>query len=274
MKTPSQVRRSSVRSGASRWFASLVAVVLVGIGMFRPPGIKAQVAPSHLLSTPQLTAFVEGIADYDGDGRTGSAEDTDGDKVFSSISAIPGFDQPSGIIGPRNTYNHIVIVTSGDFHESIRRSSGDTMDYTIEAAPGVVAIFDIGDLAPELNASPLTVSSSVTLRNLTFRNYGDIIRVAAGGTLLAEGCRFEDSGGGFAIVVAPNARAVVSNSTITRCGDRQTGQGGGIRVVPGADVIVSNCTITGNFGAGVVRRDKRLRLLNTLVAHNNPNFLD
>ena len=157
---------------------------------------------------------------------------------------------------------------------NIRTTGGAPLDYTIKAAPGVIAVFDPNNIDPQPYAPTVRVSTAVTLRNLTFRNTSDIIRVAAGGTLLVEGCRFEDCGAGFAIVVKRGGRAVVRDSTITRCGDKATGQGGGIRVACGADVIVSDCTITGNFGAGVVRKDMSLRLLRTIIAHNNPNIAD
>lgn len=266
---------SPVVSHNSPWHAPLPALALAAIAMLFPRG--GAIADVGLPNNPpfgQPTAFVEGAADYDGDGRTGAAENADGDNIFSSISAIPGFDQPTGIIGPRITYNHVIIVTSGVFPVNIRTTGGAPLDYTIEAAPGVIAVFDPNNIDPQPDAPTVRVSTAVTLRNLTFRNTSDIIRVAAGGTLLVEGCHFEDCGGGFAIVVERGGRAVVRDCTITRCGDKATGQGGGIRVARGADVIVSDCTITGNFGAGVVRKDMSLRLLRTIIAHNNPNIAD
>lgn len=277
MKISSPQTHVSINSAPSRFYPTVLAFALACFGLlWAPGGVFADAVPNGYWSG-NLTAFLEGTADFDGDGRTGAAEDSDGDNVFGSISAIPGFDQPTGIIGPRSVYNHVVVVTSGVFRESIRTTATFAVDYTIEAAPGVIAVFDISDtngIPPELPPSPVNVSTVVTLRNLTFRNFSNVIQVAAGGTLLVEDCRFEDCGIGYAIVVERGGRAVVRGCTITRCGDKRSGLGGGIRVLAGTDVIVSNCTITGNFGVGVERKDKRLRLINSLVAHNNPNIRD
>lgn len=250
--------------------ALAVSVILLGLGS--PEAVEAQGSPNG--NNVHLTAFLEGGSDFDGDGKIGPDEDADGDQVFGTLGAVPGFDQPEGIIGPRNTYNHVVIVTSGVFKESVRRTQdGVPKEFTIEAAPGVNALFDSADVDPAPFAPVVEASDTITLRNLTFRNTSDVIVVKAGGNLLAEGCRFEDIGRGFAVVAKTGARVVVSESTITRCGDKLTGEGGGVQVERGASVIVTKSTITGNFGVGVQAADRGLRIVDSIIAFNRQNVV-
>src|SRR3954462_5867265 len=90
--------------------------------------------------------------DFDGDGRIGTAEDTDGaDRIFGTLRAAwgPGTGAAAGTGANHN--GSILIVTSGRFAEQliignsgfiVGEGAANPGNVTIEAAPGVEADID------------------------------------------------------------------------------------------------------------------------------------
>lgn len=239
-------------------------------------GLPVTAAPAPAGNPPEnSSALVEGSGDFDGDGRFGADEDSDGDDVFHTIAAIPGFkvdEGTGGSIAPALRYNAITIVSSGVFREFLRPARfGST---TIEAAPGVRAIFDAQGTDADASIRRLNpcliVHGPITLRNLTFRHWEAGIEVAADGTLVLENCQFEDIQGAGVRVLA-GGRVVIRECTFTRCGSRPDGTGAALLFAAGAEGIVKNCTIADNYGAGVQGKSQRVLLADSNVVRNNPN---
>jgi len=110
---------------------------------------------------PGTTIVTTGTCgDFDGDGRIGTAEDTDGaDRIFGTLAAALGPGTGAGAGTGANMNGTILIVKSGRFAESLVIGNtigapyvggcGDPTvggctpgNVTIEAAPGVVAEID------------------------------------------------------------------------------------------------------------------------------------
>lgn len=156
-----------------RWFTILCLVATLVV--------SASVMTNTFVSANH-PVLVEGEADFDGDGRLGTAEDTDGDdRIFGTITAALGAAN-----GGANQNGRVTIVTSGRFHEQliVSNANGNT---TIEAAPGVEATIDAvatGTRAAQFSGSTNVVRQGqpgiiinspnnryVTLRNLVVRNW-------------------------------------------------------------------------------------------------------
>jgi len=151
--------------------------------------------------------------DFDGDGRIGTAEDTDGaDRIFGTLRAAlgPGTGAAAGTGANHN--GTITIVTSGRFAESLFIGDGGIVpgegvanpgNVTIEAAPGVSAALDAvlqGDPAggnttrqngDAIDIYYLTTGKKVVLRNLTIRNYSWGIYATLNASVTIDNCRFE-----------------------------------------------------------------------------------
>ena len=231
--------------------------------------------------TPDHTVLLEGDADFDGDGRRGAAEDADGDHVFGTLAGIPGFAPTGPVIGPIYAYNHVVIVTSGVFFEPLRTSFATAT--TIEAAAGVRAVSDArgSETMPgqPIGAIALSADHRVVLRNLTFRHWHVGVEVLATASLFVDGCHFEDISDNRSSVTVPigvrvseNATAVISGCSFTRCGDPSNSGGAAIRFEAGAKGVVKDTNAINNHGAGIIRNDPRVRVINSVVFGNTPNF--
>jgi hypothetical protein len=157
--------------------------------------------------TPGTTVVTAGTCgDYDGDGRIGTAEDTDGpDRIFGTINAALSAGT-GGAAGQGANFNGTVtIVSSGRFAEVIVISPAQSANIgtiTIEAAPGVNAGIDAvlqGDPAGGNAARQAEVgitldtpaTSKVILRNLKVRNYLEGVRAMNNSRVYIENCRFE-----------------------------------------------------------------------------------
>jgi hypothetical protein len=74
--------------------------------------------------------------DFDGDGRIGTAEDTDGsDRIFATLNAALGPGTGTAAGTGENFNGRILIVTSGRFSEQVLIFNGSTGNLEIEAAP-------------------------------------------------------------------------------------------------------------------------------------------
>ncbi|HYC94007.1 MAG TPA: right-handed parallel beta-helix repeat-containing protein [Thermoanaerobaculia bacterium] len=171
--------------------------------------------------------------DWDGDGRVGAAEDGDGaDRIFGTIEAALGAGMSGSGINLNGT---ITIVTSGRFVPSSTVRIGDApsgpTNVTIEAAPGVTALFDAvlqGDPAGgntlRQNIAGILVDATgdddrIVFRNLTIQNWVEGIRVTGGARVTIDNCRFEHNLN-YAVRAMGTSLVIVYESTITDTGTR------------------------------------------------------
>lgn len=212
--------------------------------------------------------------DYDGDGRIGTAEDTDGaDRIFGTIGAAlgPGTGAAAGTGANQN--GRIIIVRSGRFSEAITPGPNSMLTIStnghvqIEAAPGVEANIDAtfqGDPAGGNNARQegigvlvsLGPGSTAILRNLTIRNFAIGIRQQGSGRLLLDNCRV-DNNRDFGIQSLNESRLVLEQTRVTSTGRRvgtannTTSFGHGIQFADLAGGVLNKSIIINSTGAGV-----------------------
>ncbi|HEX8847509.1 MAG TPA: right-handed parallel beta-helix repeat-containing protein [Pyrinomonadaceae bacterium] len=215
--------------------------------------------------------------DFDGDGRIGTAEDTDGaDRIFGTINAAMGPGTGAAAGTGANHNGLVLIVASGRYAESVyigQNVSGpgapgvaNPGNVTLEAAPGVSADIDAilqgdpagGNVARTTGPGivivyPVTLGLRlVTLRNLTIRNFDTGALITQGSRVNIDNCRFENNIS-VGINLTDSARVTLTNSHIT---------GGGFRTGVGS----SNPTP----GDGIrINQSAQARIMNTVIAHNN-----
>lgn len=222
------------------------------------------VPPAGTTPTPAPTGGTCG--DYDGDGRIGTAEDTDGDRVFGTITAA--LANATGA----NQNGQVTIVTSGVFAEVVR-ITGANGNVTLEAAPGVRANIDAvlqGDPGSggRQNAPGIVVNSPadryVILRNLQSRNWTSGIRVMGNSRVAIINCDIEGNTN-FGIEVMGNARVKIDQSHVLATGFRVGGgmdfprvaapnPGDGISFVDSSSGAIFRTEVTGSFRNGIVDR--------------------
>lgn len=153
--------------------------------------------------------------DYDGDGRIGTAEDTDGaDRIFGTLRAAlgPGTGAAAGTGANQN--GSITIVTSGRFAEQLFIGNAGYIpgegvsnpgNVTIQAAPGVEATLNAvlqGDPAGGNTARQASDGidiiyndddKRVVLRNLTISNWSWGLYVSGRSRVTIDNCRFENN---------------------------------------------------------------------------------
>jgi hypothetical protein len=216
--------------------------------------------------------------DYDGDGRIGTAEDTDGaDRIFGTLRAAlgPGTGAAAGTGANHN--GKMIIVTSGRFAENlfignsgfvVGEGTANPGNLTIEAAPGVNADIDAvlqgdpaGGNAARQGATGIGIvytdsGKVVTLRNLQIRNWETGIGIFLNSRVHIDNCRLE---GNFnhGIRITDGSRVVVSGSQIDSSGRRipVTGApapGNGVTVEGAAQARLESTNISHSFGAGII----------------------
>jgi hypothetical protein len=230
--------------------------------------------------------------DYDGDGRIGTAEDTDGaDRIFGTLSAAlgPGTGAAAGTGANQN--GRIIIVASGRFSEAVDPATNSMINIQssghvqIEAAPGVEANIDAvfqGDPAGGNNIRQeaigirvfLDAGATVTLRNLTIRNFAIGVRQQGSGRMLIENCRIENNRD-FGVQVLNESRMTFNKSSASQNGRRvgtannTTAFGHGIQFADLGAGVLSNSLIVNNLGAGVSNTSGRGTVtFHTVIAEN------
>lgn len=224
--------------------------------------------------------------DYDGDGRVGTAEDTDGDRVFGTIRAALN-DTATGA----NQNGRVTIVTSGVFAEVVNITAANG-NVQLEAAPGVEAVIDAvlsGDPGngARQGAPGIIVDSPanrrVIIKNIVTRNWTNGIDVRGSSHVLISNCRVENNVN-YGILVSGNAVVAIKDSHIADTGYRvgATGDfptinapdpGIGIEFEDSSRGFVAFTTITGSFGAGLSDNSSRVVNRNSVISFdNNPNF--
>ena len=239
-------------------------------------------------SSPTITPGTCG--DYDGDGRIGTAEDTDGDRVFGTINAAIAATGPTS--GTANQNGRVLIVTSGTFAEVVN-ITGANGNVQLDAAPGVDANIDavlFGDMGNAgRQASPGIIVNAPTdrhviIRNIVSRNWTIGIDVRGDSHVFIDNCRIENNTN-WGVRVQDNARVKINNTQVAATGFRvgQTGDfprvlqpmpGVGIEYEDNSSGLVCNTCVTRSFGAGIknsTERRKRVTLENVCLFDNKPN---
>ena len=198
-----------------RWlaFSLMMFMTLVVTSLFVGTNVSANhpvlVEGNCDSPVPGTTLVAPGTCgDFDGDGRIGTAEDTDGaDRIFGTIKAALGPGTGAAAGTGANMNGTVTIVTSGRFAEDLFIGPGGGIslgNVTLQAAPGVSA-----DINAVLQGDPaggnttrqtsgvgieiLSYSSDnrIILRNLTIRNWETAVRLSANARVTIENCRLE-----------------------------------------------------------------------------------
>lgn len=219
--------------------------------------------------------------DFDGDGRIGTAEDTDGaDRIFGTLNAALGPGTGAAAGTGANFNGTITIVANGRFAETLfigqsgffpGQGTANPGNVTIEAAPGVNAEIDAvlqGDPAGGNTSRqnsigifilyPAGFNGMVTLRNLTIRNFAEGVAAALSSRVNIDRCRIENNIN-FGIHLIDNSLLTLTNSTVTANGRRIAGgvsntatPGHGLAADgSGTQVRISDTTFAHNVGAGI-----------------------
>ena len=281
-----QEKQRMTLTWTTRWItiAMLAVTLMVGTSVWTATFVSA----NH-------PVLVEGEADFDGDGRLGTAEDTDGDdRIFGTITAALGTAN-----GGANQNGRVTIVTSGRFHEQliVSNANGNT---TIEAAPGVEATIDAvatGTRAAQFTGSNNNVRQGqpgiiinspnnryVTLRNLVVRNWLEGILVLNQSRVTLDNVRLEGNVN-YGIHVTGDSRALITHSQVSSTGFRvgATGDFPNVQTpTPGSGIVfenttrglVANTTVSGNFRHGVAAFQSAFVNVRDVTAFDNDtNFL-
>jgi hypothetical protein len=211
--------------------------------------------------------------DYDGDGRIGTAEDTDGaDRIFGTLTAAIGPGTGAAAGTGANFNGRVLIVASGRFAEALTLnvSSGNLQ---IEAAPGVDADIDAvlqGDPAGGNNIRQegiginvaAAAGTTVTLRNLTIRNWAIGVQLQSVSRVYVDNCRIENNRD-FGILALNESRLNLNNSQIVSTGRRvgsannTTTQGHGINFRDLSGGYLTNSAIVNSLRAGILHQSGR-----------------
>lgn len=240
----------------------------------------------------QRTLVLPGTCgDYDGDGRVGTAEDTDeADRVFGTINAALGNTDLGVTLNATraNQNGRVTIVGSGIFPEvvTITAAGGNV---TLEAVPGVDANIDAVaqgvDGGAARQASPGIIVDSpanrrVTIRNLMSRNWTDGFRIMGYSRVTLDDVRAENNRD-YGIRVQNTARVAISNAHVGATGfrtapgvDNTPNPGIGIEFEHKSRGSIFSTSVTGSFAAGVAR-DSTAKLTRDHVQlfDNNPNLV-
>src|SRR5688572_19028551 len=130
-----------------RWSVCLFVLLFVITGVTLLSGERASANHPVLVEgncdspVPGTTIVAQGTCgDFDGDGRIGSAEDTDGaDRIFGTINAALGPGSGAAAGTGANQNGQITIVTSGRFAEKLIITGANV---GLQGAPGVSASID------------------------------------------------------------------------------------------------------------------------------------
>ncbi len=231
--------------------------------------------------------------DYDGDGRIGTAEDTDeADRVFGTINAAlgPGTGAAAGTGANQN--GRVIIVASGSFAEVVN-ITGANGNVQLEGAPGVDANIDaivqgVAGGAARQAAPGIIVNAPqnrhVTIRNIVSRNWAVGIQVVGQSHVLIDSCRIENNVN-HGVLVQDDARVKINETDVTATGFRVGGgtdfpaanlpsPGVGIEYQGNSSGLVCNTCVSRSFGAGIknsTERKRKLALKDVCLFDNRPN---
>ena len=269
------------------WLAFSLATLMLIVGV----GLSTQsVSANHPVlvegncdsPVPSTTIVQQGTCgDFDGDGRIGTAEDTDGaDRIFGTLRAALGPGTGAAAGTGANFNGTITIVASGRFAETlfigndgivVGEGTANPGNVTIEAAPGVHANLNAvrqgdpvvgGNVAREagtgIQISYATADTRVVLRNLLISNYNTGVAITNNSRVTIDNCRFENNLN-FGIRVSNDARLGVFASRVFATGFRLGNDGSASTPAFGHGIYFENTSAgevahshgTGNFGAAL-----------------------
>jgi parallel beta-helix repeat protein len=242
---------------------------------------------------PGTTLVAPGTSgDFDGDGRIGTAEDTDGaDRIFGTVSAALGPGTGAAAGTGVNLNGSITIVTSGRFAQNLVIDAGIGIggNLTLEAAPGVRAQIDAvlqGDPAGQSSARQggvgitinMPATRVVTLRNLVIRNFAKGIVIQGASRVNIEDCVIENNRD-HGIQVSDSARVNIVNTRVIGTGFRVGTLGDtadadvptpgiGIEFGRGTKGMISRTSVTQSFGVALKSAGKVSRTQFTQFDNN------
>jgi hypothetical protein len=287
---PRDVKQSHDR--AARW-----GVLVMALGLGYANGVMANhpvlVEGNNCADGgPGVNLVAPGTCgDYDGDGRIGTAEDTDNatDRIFGTINTALGNNaalDPAIQITTANQNGSVRIVTSGRFREAVRITAANG-NVSLEAAPGVDADIDAvvqglaGNDVAQGNPGILVDAPDnrrVTIRNIMSRNWTAGIRAVGTSRVAIDNCRLENNRD-FGVHVMDGARVAVTNTKVNATGFRE-GLGVDNTPTPGIGIsfedrsrgTVAVSTVSGSFAAGIANATDRAVSVRELVLFDNrPN---
>lgn len=304
------MENSKSRSNATRIALFCVVFAALVVGMTQWSSVKVSANHPVLVEgncdspVPGTTLVAPGTCgDFDGDGRIGTAEDTDGaDRIFGTLRAAlgPGTGAAAGTGANQN--GKMIIVASGRFAENLFIGNTGIVvgegvavpgNMTIEAAPGVDADIDAilqGDPAGGNNTRTtqtgiqvtyITANTGVvTLRNLEIRNWFIGVSTSLNSKVHIDNCRLEGNlAHGMRII--DSSRVSITNSQIvgsgfrTGVGSATPSPGNGIAVEGTALVRIAFTNISHSFAAGIINTTgaaANVGLYGVTTYFNNPNL--
>ena len=239
--------------------------------------------------------------DFDGDGRIGTAEDTDGaDRIFGTLNAALGPGTGAAAGTGANMNGTVTIVTSGRFSEIPASATATYLinppplgQVTLQAAPGVSADINAvlqGDPAGgntsrqaligiDINAT--SADSKVILRNLTIRNFLTGVHVRANSRVTMDNCRLETNRD-YSVRLVDNARVEGKSLRIASTGFRipvsgPSTPGHAISFEGSSGGSVFHSQITGSFGAAISNTSAlgatAVRYYEVFLSHNGAGIV-
>ncbi len=229
--------------------------------------------------------------DYDGDGRIGTAEDTDGaDRIFGTLAAAIGPGTGAAAGTGANLNGRVIIVASGRFAEQVvlqpTVATPNVGNMQIEAAPGVFAVIDAvlqGDPAggntTRQNGVGIFVdfpgTRTVTLRNLVISNFAEGVRSDGASRVNLDNCSIENNlnfglrGMGQSRLTLNDCRIISTGFRVGAGVSTTATPGHGIQFEAGSGGYIANTSITNSFGAAISNQS-----LNTNIRINRVVFAD
>jgi len=279
-RTPNACRGRRSSLFPIQLLALLLAVAGYGINV-RAQGHTVLVEGNCDSPVPGTTLVAPGTCgDFDGDGRIGTAEDTDGaDRIFGTINAALGSGAGAAAGTGINFNGTVNIVTSGRFSEAIGIQIPNIAmpptpgNVTLQAAPGVEAQINAvfqgdpsGGNGTRLQSSGIFINmpavNRIVLRNLTVKNFAVGIQAAGSTQLTIDNCRLENNVF-HGILALDSSNLFITNSSVTATGYRTAGgltcPGASCNPAPGNGISFGNSSsgsvfqtkLSGNFGAGL-----------------------
>jgi parallel beta-helix repeat protein len=275
----------------------VAACVLTGSGIAAPRDASANhpvfVEGNCDTPMPGVTEVSPGTCgDWDGDGRIGTAEDTDeADRTFGTLTAALGAGMFGTTATGANQNGRVIIVTSGHFPELVMITAANG-NVILEAAPGVDANIDAVVQGIDGNAGRQAqpgiivnapANRHVVIRNIVSRNWTTGIQVMGGSRVAIDQCRL-DSNTAFGIQVTDTARVTITNCQVNSSGrrtapmvDNTPSPGIGISFEGSSAGAVAFTTVSASIAAGISNRTGNsgaVVVSNSVVFDNNPNCVD
>jgi hypothetical protein len=290
-------------------FSLLAAMLVLGGGLWGSKTVQANhpvlVEGNCDSPVPGTTIVSPGTCgDFDGDGRIGTAEDTDGaDRIFGTLNGALGPGTGAAAGTGANGNGTVLIVTSGRYAEALVFNNGanptptlvEPGNLTIEAAPGVEAVLDAilqgdpaggnttrsGQVGINISMSVNVADRIVVIRNLKIRNFLEGIAVIGGsGRVHIDNCKFEGNLENGVHVSGNDAKVVITNSQFDGQGRRigsgaplpSVGNGNGIRLDDQSQTRIGNTTIWNSRAAGILAGPSATAVLYKVETYfNTPN---